>query len=159
MTIVDRYVLRLYFKVLVVCFLSVAGLIIVVDGFNNSDEFLIYGHGRIRDTAVVLAEYYGPRLLQFFDRIGAPLAMLAAAFVLTFMQRDNELTALMAAGIGPSRIVTPLIAASVAVAGLNAANREIGLPSVRDSLSRNAQDWLGTSGRKCAPRYDIRTEI
>jgi lipopolysaccharide export system permease protein len=45
----------------------------------------------------------------------------------------------------------------VALAG--AANREFGLPTVRESLSKNAQDWLGETGRKCTPKYDIRSDI
>src|SRR5207237_4177869 len=100
-----------------------------------------------------------PRLLQFFDQTSGLLAMLAAAFVLTGISRTNELTALMAAGISPARIIRPLLAASVFVAALAASNREFGLPQVRDALSKNAQDWLGDTGRKCTPRYDIRTDI
>jgi lipopolysaccharide export system permease protein len=159
MTIFDRYLLRLYCKVLVISFVSLAGLFVVIDGFNNLDEFLTYGKGQAGGTAAVLAEYYGPRLLQFFDQIAGLLAMLSAGFVLTVLARTNELTALLAAGIAPARILQPLVVASILVALLGAANREFGLPAVRDSLSRNAQDWKGETGRKCTPRYDIRTEI
>jgi lipopolysaccharide export system permease protein len=81
------------------------------------------------------------------------------AFVLTLLQRTNELTALMAAGIAPARILRPLLVASILVALLGIANREFGLPQVRDSLSRNAQDWYGENGRKCTPRYDIRSDV
>jgi lipopolysaccharide export system permease protein len=159
MTIFDRYLVMLYAKVLVVSFVSLAGLFVVIDGFNNFDEFLTYGHHRIPDTAKVLIEYYGPRMLQFFDQVAGLLAMLAAAFVLTMLARSNELTALLAAGVAPSRILQPLVVASIFVALLGAANREFGLPRVRDSLSKNAQDWEGDVGRKCTPRYDIRSDI
>jgi lipopolysaccharide export system permease protein len=159
MTIIDRYLLRLYLKWLLIGFVSLAGLFIVIDGFNNLDEFLTYGDHRLDKTAVVLANYYGPRMLWFFDQIVGLLAMTSAAFALTWMQRTNELTALLAAGISPARIISPLLAASVVVASLGAANRELGLPRVRDSLSRNAQDWWGVTGRKCTPRYDIRSDI
>jgi lipopolysaccharide export system permease protein len=159
MTIFDRYLLKLYAKVLVVSFVSLAGLFVVIDGMGNLDEFVTYGHHRIPDTAKVMAEYYGPRMLQFFDQIAGLLAMLAAAFVLTLLARSNEMTALLAAGVAPSRILQPLVAASIFVALLGAANREFGLPQVRDSLSRNAQDWLGDTGRKCTPHYDIRSDI
>jgi lipopolysaccharide export system permease protein len=159
MTIVDRYLLKLYSKVLVVSFVSLAGLFIVIDGFNNLDEFLAYGKRHAGGTAAVLAEYYGPRLLQFFDNTSGLLAMLAAGFVLTVVARTNELTALFAAGIAPARVLKPLVGASILVAFLGAANREYGLPLVRDSLSSNAQDLAGDTARKCTPRYDIRTDI
>lgn len=159
MTIFDRYVLQLYVKVLAVWLLSLYGLYVVIDGFNNSDEFLSYGKRHAGGALIVVMEYYGPRLLWFFDRTAGLLAMTSVAFVLTLLQRTNEMTALMAAGIAPARILRPLLGASILVAILGMANREFGLPQVRDALSRNAQDWLGENGRKCTPRYDIRTDI
>jgi lipopolysaccharide export system permease protein len=159
MTIVDRYLLKLYVKVLVVSFVSLAGLFVVIDGMNNLDEFVTYGKRHAGGLPAVIAEYYGPRLLQFFDQIAGLLAMLSAAFVLTVLARSNELTALMAAGIAPARLLQPLVAASLVVALLAASNREFGLPRVRDSLSKNAQDLSGETGRKCTPRYDIKTDI
>lgn len=163
MKLLDRYLLWLYVKVLVVSFLSLAGLFVVIDGFNNLDEFVSYGKqhawGPSLGLAAVLAEYYGPRLLQLFDQITGLLAMLACAFVLTVLLRSNELTALLAAGIPPPRVLRPLLAASLGVALLGAANREVGLPRFRDSLARNAQDWQGQAGRRCIPRYDLRSDI
>jgi lipopolysaccharide export system permease protein len=159
MTVVDRYLVLVYVKVLIVGFISLAGLFIVIDGFNNLDEFLNYGNHQFLETLQVLVAYYTPRLLQFFDQVAGPLAMFAAAFVLTSIARNNEMTALMAAGIGPARIIRPLLGASIVVSLFAAANREVGLPRVREALSKNAQDWLGESTRKCTPKYDIKSDI
>jgi lipopolysaccharide export system permease protein len=159
MTIIDRYVLRTYAKVLVVCLFSLFGLFVVIDGFNNFDEFYTYGKRHALGAPGVMAEYYAPRLLWFFDRTAGIVGMVAAGFVLTLLQRTNELTAIVAAGIPPVRVVKPLLGASICVSLLAVANREAGLPRVRDLLSKNAQDWLGEAARKCTPRYDIRTDI
>jgi lipopolysaccharide export system permease protein len=159
MTIVDRYLLRLYVKVLLICFVSLAGLFIVIDFFNNLDEFYSYSKRYPGGMAAVVATYYGPRMLWLFDYTAGLLAMIAAAFVLTWLQRTSELTALLAAGISPARVISPLLVSSIVVSLLGVANREVGLPQVRDALSRNAQDWLGEAARKCTPRYDIRSEI
>jgi lipopolysaccharide export system permease protein len=159
MTAIDRYLVQVYAKVLLVTFTSLVGLYVVVDIANNFDEFWTYGNHRFVESLKVVAGYYTPRLLQFFDQTSGLLAMLAAAFVLTGISRTNELTALMAAGISPARIIRPLLAASVLVAALAAANRELALPQVRDALSRNAQDWQGDTARKCTPKYDNRTDI
>src|SRR5688572_12737396 len=159
MTIFDRYLARLYFKVLAVCFLSFVGLYVVIDGFNNLEEFLSNGKRHAWGTAGVLVSYYGPRMLWLFDYMAGILAMVSAGFVLTWMQRTNEMTALVAAGIPPARILRPALAASIAVALLGALNREVGLPSVRDVLTGNAQDLNGLTPRKCTPRYDLRTDI
>jgi lipopolysaccharide export system permease protein len=157
--ILDRYLLWLYFKTLLVCLFGLFGLFVVSDMFNNLDEFLSYGKRYAGGTAMVLVEYYTPRLLQLFDQTAGLLAMAAAAFALTWLQSTNELTALLAAGISPARTLRPLLIASLAVALIGVANREFGLPQVRNQLARNAQDWLGEAGRKCTPRYDLRTDI
>jgi lipopolysaccharide export system permease protein len=159
MTVIDRYLIQVYAKVLLVSFASLVGLFVVIDGANNLDEFYNYGNHRILDALQVMVAYYAPRTLQFFDQISGLLAMLAATFVITSIARTNELTAILAAGIGPSRVIRPLLGASITVALLAVANREIGLPKMRDSLAKNAQDWKGENGRKCTPRYDMKSDI
>ena len=98
MTILDRYVLRLYIGILLISFVSLTGLFIVVDAFNHLDEFISYSK-QAGGPLQVLGSYYGARTLWFFDRMNGVLAMIAAMFTLTMMQRNNEMTALMAAGI------------------------------------------------------------
>jgi lipopolysaccharide export system permease protein len=154
--IIDRYLILLFIKVLLVCYVSLAGLSFVIDLVTNADEFTGYIK---RHGFGVLADYYVPRSLLFFDRTAGFLALVSALFAITVLQRSNEYTALMAAGISRARVVTPLLAASCIVALLGAVNRELGLPRVRDSLARNAQDWLGERSKKCTPRYDPRTDV
>jgi len=160
MTTIERYLLQLYVKVLLLSLLCLFGLLVVIDLFGNFDEFISYGRRPGSGGVLwVVCQYYGPRLLWLFDKIGGMLAMVSVAFVLTLLMRSNELTALMAAGISPSRVMRPLLVASAIVAVLGVVNRELGLPSIRDSLASNAQDWLGETARKCTPRYDLRTDI
>ncbi len=40
MTQIDRYILVLYLRVFIVCFLTLSGLLIVVQLFTNIDEFV-----------------------------------------------------------------------------------------------------------------------
>ena len=46
MTAIDRYLVRVYAKVLLVTFTSLVGLYVVVDIANNFDEFWTYGNHR-----------------------------------------------------------------------------------------------------------------
>lgn len=158
MFIIDRYVLQLFLKVLAICFVSFTGLFIIIDAFGNLEEFLDYGAKR-GSLAMVMVEYYGARTLSFFDRTSSLLALISAMFVVTWMQRSNELTAVMAAGIAKFRIAQPLIAASIAVSVLAVVNREMFIPSVREQLSHNMQDPEGAVAQKINPRYDHRTKI
>ena len=41
-TIIDRYMLRQFVQVLVICFLSLIGLYIVIDAFGHLDHFVDY---------------------------------------------------------------------------------------------------------------------
>lgn len=158
MTLLDRYLLRNYMRVLLVSLLSLTGLFIIVDLFGNLEEFMSYAQKQNGLTSVLI-QYYGPRVFSFYDRTSGLLALTAAIFTITLLHRRNELTAVMAAGVPKRRVVRPLILATIAVSLLAAANREWVLPRVRDRLSRNAQDWLGESAKHLDPRYDYQTRV
>lgn len=158
MSIFDRYLLRLFVKVLLACFLSMVGLYIVIDVFSNLDDFLGYGREQ-GGLFAVIASYYSARVPWFFDHASGLLALVAGMFAITWLQRTNELTALMAAGITTKRIVRPLLASAVVVSLMAAANRELVIPEVRDKLVRNAQDWLGETANKVDAVTDNRTDI
>ncbi|MCH7728263.1 MAG: LptF/LptG family permease, partial [Planctomycetes bacterium] len=128
MYIIDRYILRMFIKVLLVSFISLAGLFIVIDAFNNLEEFISYGEEQ-GSTLAVLCDYYGARLLTFFDTTSALLAMIAAIFVVVWMQSSNELTAVEAAGVSKIRIIKPLVLAVIAVSLLAVEGELIGMRS------------------------------
>lgn len=158
MRIIDRYVLRMYLRVLLICFLSLVGLYIVIDAFTHLDELLELAAQR-GSLLAVLCEYYGARVLTFFDRTSALLTLVAATFVATSLQRSNELAALMGAGIPKARIIAAVIGGTLAVSLLAVVNREVFIPSFRDRLMRDFRDWDGRAEKKLDPRYDNRTDI
>ena len=158
MSIFDRYVLWMFTTVLAISFFSLTGLYIVIDVFGNLQEFISYA-GQQQSLLGLLAEYYGPRVLAFVDRTSSLLALLAALFTITRIQRSNELTALMAAGISKARVIRGLIVATVTVAVLAAVNREFAVPKVRDQLRRNAQNWLGENAERMTAQRDYQTQI
>lgn len=156
--IIDRYLLRQFLQTFLICFFSLNGLYVVIDGMGNLDEFITYSreHGGLLQ---VMGEYYGYRSLSFFNSTSPILSLISAMFALTWIQRHNELTALESAGIPKSRIVRPVISAAVAISLLAAANRELLIPLVRDQLSHNAQDLGGSTGQPAQPCYDNETWI
>jgi lipopolysaccharide export system permease protein len=158
MRIIDRYMLRQFCQVYFICFFSLTGLYVVIDAFGNLDEFLAYAEEE-GGLLGIMAQYYGYRSLSFFDRISGVLALISAMFTITRIQRHQEMTALLAAGIPTFRIIAPVVIAAGSVSLLAAANREIVLPKARDELTHNAQDLQGTVGRAVQPRYDNTTDI
>lgn len=158
MRIIDRYMLRQFCQVYFICFFSLTGLYVVIDAFGNLDEFLAYAEEG-RSLLGIMAKYYGYRSLSFFDRISGVLALISAMFTVTWIQRHQEMTALLAAGVPTFRIIAPVVIAAGSVSLLAAANRELVLPKARDELSHNAQDLKGDVGRSVQPRYDNTTDI
>ncbi|ADB17028.1 permease YjgP/YjgQ family protein [Pirellula staleyi DSM 6068] len=159
MTTIDRYVLTIFIRVLLICFVSLAGLFVVIDCLGNLDEFSNYGEKHAGGILGVIFEYYSAHVLGFFDRTIGLLAMVAAIFTVTWLQRTQELTALAAAGISPARAMRSVFIAAGIVALLGAANREFNLPQMRAKLGRNAQDWLGENSRRFVPKFDMRSDI
>ena len=158
MQLIDRYVIRTFIGVFMVCLLSLSGIYIISDFVNNVSEFV--DHSKSTGNLLqVLATYYAARLPWFFDLMSPVVALIACVFVLTWLQRNNEMTAIMAAGSAPRRVAVPLIGASLIVSILAAANREFVIPTIRDRLSSNAQDWTGSRGHRVTPVHDPVSEI
>jgi lipopolysaccharide export system permease protein len=158
MRIIDRYLLRQFLQTFVICFVSLTGLYIVIDGFSNLDDFMSYAekHGSLLR---IMLEYYAYRSLSFFDRTSGILTLIAAMFTVTWIQRHQELTALEAAGISKGRVIKPVIIAVLIISLAAALNRELVIPNVRGNLSHNAQNLGGQKAQPLQPRYDNDTEI
>jgi lipopolysaccharide export system permease protein len=158
MSIIDRYLLRQFLQTFVICFLSLTGLYIVFDLFTNMEEFIRCGR---KAGAVVpfIVHYYTYQSILFFDRTSGLLALISAMFTVAWIQRHNEMTALMAAGISRVRVVTPIVVTVAVLSLLSAANREIVIPRYRNELSRRPQDLLGDHPQSLTPRSDCKTNV
>ena len=156
--LIDRYIGRAQLHAFVVVFVSLAGLYFVFDAFTNMEEFLSHA-AETGSLTKVLASYYSCRLLWFFDATSPVISLASAMFALSWLERHNELTALLAAGVSRWRIARPVIVFSVVVALAAATNRELVLPRIREAFARNAQYLLGRFVQPFEPRYDNRTEI
>lgn len=156
--IIDRYVLRQFIQTLLICFLSLAGLYIVIDAFGHLDRFVDYAnqHGSL---FAILGEYYGYRMLEFFDRMSGVLALIAAMFTVTWIQRHQEMTALLAAGIPRLRVLRPVIVAAIFVSLLAAANRELVMPQVRHKLALDSKNLGGELEADLQPSFDSESNI
>lgn len=157
-TIIDRYMLRQFVGVLAICFLSMVGLYVVIDAFGHLDHFVDYAdeHGNLLKT---MGEFYAYRSLAFFDWMSGILALIAAMFTVTWIQRHQEMTALLAAGIPRMRVLRPVLIAAVAVSLLAAANREVVIPQTRDQLARESKNLGGEREVAIHPRSDSQTDI
>ncbi len=158
MRIIDRYLLRQFLSNFFICFLSLTGLYIVFDAFANMEEFLHYADkegGLLR----LLGTYYLYHSVAFFDRIAPLLTLVAAMFTITWIQRHNEMVALMSAGISRVRVAAPVLWAALVITVFSAVNRELVIPRIGDELARRPQDLVGDKPCDVQYRYDNQTNI
>lgn len=158
MRIIDRYLFRQFVQVFVVCFVSLTGLYIVIDAFGHLDEFISQADQQ-GGLFAVLTRYYGYRSLVFFDRTSSILALISAMFTVTWIQRYQELTALLAAGLPRLRIILPVLIGAMGISLVGCGIREWIIPPVRGQLAIDSHDLSGRAGRPVHPRHDNRTGI
>jgi len=156
--LIDRYLFRSQLQAFCIVFLSLAGLTFVIDAFTNLEEFVSHAE-ETGSLARVLGRYYGYRLISFFDATSPIISLASGMFALSWLERHNELTALLAAGVTRWRIARPAILFTAIVSLLALANRELVLPTIRTAISRNAQDLSGETEKPFEARYDHQTEI
>ncbi len=139
MTIVDRYLLSLFIRTFLICFLSFSGLYIVIHVFSNLDELIELS--KVDGWPTVFYEFYLPRVAQLFDKTAAILILVAAIFSVSLLQRSREMTAIEAAGITKARILRPIFIMALIIIGVTIVNREVWIPQVKDSLVREPSTW------------------
>ena len=156
--VIQRYLLRQYLRIFFITFSSLLGIYVVADLMGNLAEFLEHS----RETGSYwqsISSYYAARIPWFFDICSRIVGLLAAVLTIGWLQRHNEMTALMAAGISRWRIALPLIGATVVISVCGTINREVTLPRVRDALCHSFQDLTSRKGTEMTPRYDHETRI
>jgi lipopolysaccharide export system permease protein len=139
MTILDRQRYWAYMKAYVICFTSMTSLYIIIDAFTNLDEFT-----KINDTPTKLltfmSRYYAIRTTMIYDKLCGVIGMMAAIFTVTWVQRNNELLAMLAAGISAPRVIRPVMISGALVSTLAVVNQELLLPRFANELQKYPDD-------------------
>lgn len=156
--LLDRQMFLSYIKSYCVCIVSLIGLFIVVDLFNNLEDFRNATNGFVEMMQYV-AIYYAYNTAKIFDRISEAIVLLAAMFSVALMQRNNELLPLLSAGVSTRRVVAPVLCGAMFMLGLSAANQELILPHVDPFLVENRGDPHGNRETEVAGAYDTATGI
>ena len=158
MTKIDRYILYLFLRTVLVCFSSIAGIFIVFHAFTSMDDLV--KQGQVEGGLVpVMIRFYGPYMLLLFDWTGAIIALMAFLFTVGWLRRIGELTAVLSSGISHGRLFRPMIIASLTIVLVQLANREFILPQYRDVLSMKSKDISGESEQVILAQYDEANRI
>jgi lipopolysaccharide export system permease protein len=153
MRILDRQRYWAFIKAYIICFVSLVGLYVVLDAFNNLDEHAQVTNGTL-DLLQHMGRYYLIRMSRFYDQLCGVISMMAAIFTVTWMQRNNELVAMLAAGISTQRAIRPVLISAALVSSLSVINQEWIIPPVSEEIQRPPDDD-GKQEVRCFQRVDI----
>src|SRR5215831_8142175 len=104
--LIDRQMVRGYFKSYLACLASLLSLYIVIDLFINLDDFMHRkDHQGLQAILLHVLSYYSCTITKIFDMMSEPTALLAAMFTVALLQRHNEQLPLLSAGVSTQRIV------------------------------------------------------
>jgi lipopolysaccharide export system permease protein len=151
--LIDRQMVRGYFKSYFVCLASLLSLYVVVDLFTNLDDFT-HHHQGLWETLLRIITYYAYKVALIFDRLCEAIVLLAAMFTVAWMQRNNEQVPLLSAGVSTRRIVLPVLLSAFFMLGLTIINQEFIIPRIADKLSLDKDDPEGEKSIPVRSAYD-----
>lgn len=139
MRIIDRYILGSFFRDYAISLAVLIGLYITLDMVVNVDELTNQQApgGNVLATILGVLDYYAHQAFLIFTQLSGVIPVVAAAFTLARLARNNEQTAVLAAGVPLVRLAAPIIlAAAVLNLVLLPINQELIVPSIVSKLNR-----------------------
>jgi lipopolysaccharide export LptBFGC system permease protein LptF len=117
-------------------FTSVAGE--VAEAANPGVD--VGGFERAVYTVLVVADLWGPRLLQLFNYMAGLILVGAMGFTCAQLVRHREFVAMLASGLSLRKLAWPFLAVGLVVTMVQALNQELWIPSVAHLLVRDTGD-------------------
>lgn len=154
MKLIDRMLLRNFFKAWLVCFFSLVSLYIVIDVFNKLDQFIDVATQTDTNVFEIMGVFYSYQLVLIFDRLCGVIILLAAMFTVTWMLRNNELLPLLSAGVSTRRVLRPVFFGTLVMLSLSVANRELLMPRIAERLENPASDPHGEGMKPVTGAYE-----
>ena len=152
LTTYDRYLLRRFFWVFIVFWVSIYGLFVVIDCFTNLDAFQENSRG-VTDMVARMAIYYAFRASEFFELTGPILSVVAVIVVMALLQKNGEIHPILAAGVPTYRLAVPVTVGVVIISGLLIVNQEFIIPAIAHKLQA-PRGSIQTDGQRVEPLYD-----
>jgi len=150
--VIDRYLIRGFVYSYVICVLIMVSMYIVLDLFANMDEFT---QAQISTVQIIknIASYYWYHSFLYFAQVAGMITLVAAAFTLARLQRNNELTAMLAGGISMYRLATPIIIVGLIFNVLWILDQEFVIPRIANKLVRAHEE---AGGKRSFPVWFLR---
>lgn len=143
MTVLDRYVARLFLSAYALLLAAGFAMYVFADVLVNFDEFTEDHSKSTLEVLAMMADFYGYNLPMYFAQLGGPMMAIAASFTFALMLKHNEMTALVSAGMPLQRLLVPVLVCSMPLMALWLANNEILIPRYAERIARSHDDVSG----------------
>jgi lipopolysaccharide export system permease protein len=153
MKILDRLVILAYARSFLFCLFSLLSLYVVIDLFTNLDDFFNNDLGFVGGL-IGIGRYYIYSSSRILDRLCEPIILLAGAFTVAWMQRNNELLPLLSAGVPTRRVLRPVFIGAMLFIALGVVNQELIIPRIAHILVRPRNDMDGLNETFAQAAYD-----
>ncbi|MBN2456658.1 MAG: LptF/LptG family permease [Sedimentisphaerales bacterium] len=169
MKLLDKYVAKNFLIGYAIAFFVLMGLRVIIDLFVNIDEFTENIHLGTLEVIKNIITFYGVNSSIYFRDFAGIITVVAAAFSLGKMVRNNELVAVMASGISLKRVISPIVLLALLLTGLLIIDQELIIPPLADRLVRKHDDMPGSESYDvwfisdsknsliCSQRFDVKT--
>ena len=147
-SLIDRYIARQYLLSILALYVILFSFIVTIDVSINIDWFWrLAGErdapntdtGLVRQsmvTALLIADYWWPKLLQLFNLMLGLVLTGAMGFTCIQIVRNRELVAVLASGQSLYRVARPILIIAGAMTVVAALNQELVLPKIAPLLAR-----------------------
>lgn len=152
-TIMDRYLVRNFVFPFLLCVCGISAIMITMDLLNNAKDFVDAKFGFWK---IVL--YYLVILPKILVTITEAALLLATLYALGRMSRYNEITSMMSAGRGVTRVITPvLIFGAWCALALTALNYQLAPKADQESedMRNEDKDKRGASATASRVEYNV----
>ena len=160
MKILDRYVAGSFAKNYLLSFGILVGLFILLDMLFHFDDLMAVqtsagytGADSILPLLKTIFDYYSYQVVLLFVMLSGIVPIVAAAFTLMRMSRQNELSAILSAGVPLLKMSWPIIVVAIIMNFVVVIDQELLIPTLIPKLTRAHAEAGQTSGKS----YPIRT--
>ena len=104
MNVLTRYLLKEFFKLLIVCQLVFIALYLMIDFASGIDDFIKAGVPKS-----VMMEYFAFKIPAIAGQMLPPAVLTTVIILFSLMKRNNEVVALKASGVNTWQVAQPLV--------------------------------------------------